>query len=146
MKKQNKGFIIPVLIGIIALLAIGGGVYLYENKKAEPPVPVEDNEAQPSIPQNPPVSDSQKPVQDSTRKPVVSVKAGISQTPKNIPKAHNAFGFDLIKSIKIGYLPVLRQTPLQPDINEVLGSDHPQGCKRPTLIPAMSQVMQDLGA
>lgn len=100
MKKQNKGFIIPVLIGIIALLAIGGGVYLYENKKAEPPVPVEDNEAQPSIPQNPPVSDSQKPVQDSTRKPVVSVKAGISQTPKNIPKAHNAFGFDLIKSIK----------------------------------------------
>ena len=53
---------------------------------------------------------------------------------------------DLIKSIKIGYLPVLRQTPLQPDINEVLGSDHPQGCKGPTLIPAKSQVMQNLGA
>ncbi len=38
MKNQNKGFIVPVLIGIIALLIIGGGVYVYENKKVETPI------------------------------------------------------------------------------------------------------------
>ncbi len=95
MKNQNKGFIVPVILGIIALLAIGSGVYFYKNKKIEPPVPI-DNSEQISETQNLPVTndDSKKPIQDSISKP------GISQTPKNIPKAHNAFGFDLIKSIK----------------------------------------------
>jgi serpin B len=31
---------------------------------------------------------------------VITTKQGVSQAPKNIPKSHNAFGFDLIKSIK----------------------------------------------
>ncbi len=43
MKNQNKDFIVPVLIGIIALLVIGGGVYIYESKKVEMP-PVTDTE------------------------------------------------------------------------------------------------------
>jgi hypothetical protein len=41
MKNSQKGFVVPLLIGIIALLVIGGGVYIYENKKAEVPVVVD---------------------------------------------------------------------------------------------------------
>jgi hypothetical protein len=37
MKNSQKGFVVPLLIAIIALLVIGGGVYIYENKKAEAP-------------------------------------------------------------------------------------------------------------
>jgi hypothetical protein len=37
MKNLQKGFVVPLLIAIIALLVIGGGVYIYENKKAEVP-------------------------------------------------------------------------------------------------------------
>jgi len=36
--KNQKGFIVPVLIAIIAVLIIGGGAYLYQNKKVEAPV------------------------------------------------------------------------------------------------------------
>ncbi len=35
MKNLQKGFIIPLIIAIMAVLAIGGGVYVYENNKAE---------------------------------------------------------------------------------------------------------------
>lgn len=38
---QKKGFIVPVLLAIIALLVIGGGVYVYQNKKAEAPTVVD---------------------------------------------------------------------------------------------------------
>src|ERR1035437_8864366 len=37
-KNLQKGFVVPLLIAIIAVLVIGGGVYIYENKKAEAPV------------------------------------------------------------------------------------------------------------
>ena len=33
----KKGFIVSVILGIISLLLIGGGVYLYKNKKAVAP-------------------------------------------------------------------------------------------------------------
>lgn len=36
--QYEKGFVVPLLIAVIALLVIGGGVYVYENKKAEVPV------------------------------------------------------------------------------------------------------------
>lgn len=36
MKKDN-GFVVPVLLGIIVLLLVGGGVYIYKNQKAEAP-------------------------------------------------------------------------------------------------------------
>ena len=37
MHNSQKGFVVLLLIGIIALLVIGGGVYIYENKKVEVP-------------------------------------------------------------------------------------------------------------
>lgn len=41
---KQKGFIVPLLIGIIALLIIGVGVYIYSNKKVvEAPVVVDTN-------------------------------------------------------------------------------------------------------
>ncbi len=33
--KNQKGFIVPLLLGIIALFVIGGGVYIYKNKTTE---------------------------------------------------------------------------------------------------------------
>ena len=61
MKNQNKGFIVPFLLGIIVLLVISGGVYMYENKKAEAPAaPIDTstqttNQVQQNATQNPPV-------------------------------------------------------------------------------------------
>lgn len=39
----RKGFIVPVLLGVIALLIIGGGAYLYKTKKVDAPVVVNEN-------------------------------------------------------------------------------------------------------
>lgn len=50
MKNSQKGFIVPLLLVIIAVLVVGGGVYVYKNKKVE--VPVVDNGTQ--EPNNPP--------------------------------------------------------------------------------------------
>jgi len=36
MKNTKKGFIVPLLIAIIAVLAIGGGIYVYEQSKTTP--------------------------------------------------------------------------------------------------------------
>jgi len=33
----QKGFVIPLILAIVALLAIGGGVFVYESKKVEAP-------------------------------------------------------------------------------------------------------------
>lgn len=55
MKNSQKGFIVPVLLVIIALLVIGGGVYIYKNKKAEVPAVV-DNGTQQTNTQTPPVN------------------------------------------------------------------------------------------
>ena len=48
MKNLNKGFIVSLLIAVIALLVIGGGVYVLNNKKAEAPAPVDNIETQQS--------------------------------------------------------------------------------------------------
>ncbi|MDD5050497.1 MAG: PsbP-related protein [Candidatus Pacebacteria bacterium] len=37
MKNYKKGFIVPLLLAIIVLLVVGGGVYIYQNKKTETP-------------------------------------------------------------------------------------------------------------
>ncbi len=47
MKNSQKGFIVPLSIAVIALLVIGGSVYIYKNKKVEAPVIV-DTETQQS--------------------------------------------------------------------------------------------------
>ncbi len=36
--KNQKGFIVPILIAIIAVLIIGGVAYFYQNKKVEAPI------------------------------------------------------------------------------------------------------------
>lgn len=41
MKNQQKGFVALVVVVIIALLAIGGGVYIYKTKKVETPSTVD---------------------------------------------------------------------------------------------------------
>ena len=47
MQNSQKGFVVPILLVIITLLVIGGGVYVYQNKKTEIPVVV-DTETPPS--------------------------------------------------------------------------------------------------
>jgi len=42
----KKGFIVPMLLAIIALLVVGGGMYILNNKKAEAPAPVDNTETQ----------------------------------------------------------------------------------------------------
>ncbi len=37
----NKGFIVPLLLGLIALLVAGGGVYIYQNKEAKTPASID---------------------------------------------------------------------------------------------------------
>ncbi len=56
MNNSQKGFVVPLLIGIVALLVIGGGVYIYQNEKIEVPEVVDTssniiapNTTQPSI-------------------------------------------------------------------------------------------------
>lgn len=39
--KTNNGFIVSFLLGIIILLLVGGGVYIYKNKKVEAPVVID---------------------------------------------------------------------------------------------------------
>ncbi len=39
--QYKKGFIVPLLLAVIALLVIGGGIYIYNNKKAEAPTVVD---------------------------------------------------------------------------------------------------------
>ena len=38
MKNLQKGFVVPLLLAIIAVLVIGGGVYIYNTKKLETPI------------------------------------------------------------------------------------------------------------
>ena len=40
MENSQKGFIVQMVLIIIVLLAIGRGVYVYENKSTEVPAPV----------------------------------------------------------------------------------------------------------
>lgn len=42
MKNTQKGFVMPLLLALIAVLLVGGGVYVYENKKVEVPTTVVD--------------------------------------------------------------------------------------------------------
>ncbi len=48
MKNLQEGFVVPLLIAIITVLVIGGGVYVYNNKKVEAPSVVNQNKIQPT--------------------------------------------------------------------------------------------------
>ncbi len=43
MKNLKQGFVISIIIGIVALLVIGVGAYIYTNEKAEAPVVIDPN-------------------------------------------------------------------------------------------------------
>ncbi len=36
--KSQKGFVLPLIIAIVAILAIGGGIFVYQNKNVEAPI------------------------------------------------------------------------------------------------------------
>ena len=84
MKNSQKGFIVQLLLVIIAVLVVGGGVYIYENKKTEAPVVV-DNEAE-QTKQTPQQTDTQTPNQlpnnqsDSVKNQVIEKTALLSFT------------------------------------------------------------------
>ena len=42
MKNNQKGFVIPIIIAVVALFAVGGGAYIYTNNKVEAPVNILD--------------------------------------------------------------------------------------------------------
>lgn len=46
MKNSQKGFIVPALLAVIVMLIIGGGVYVYKNKKSETPTATNNTELQ----------------------------------------------------------------------------------------------------
>ena len=43
MKNNQKGFVVPLIIAIAALLAVWGGVYYYQNRKVETPLVINSN-------------------------------------------------------------------------------------------------------
>lgn len=59
MKNSQKGFIVPLLLVVIALLVVGGGVYVYKNKKVEKPIVIDTETKQ--IDQNQQKTDTQTP-------------------------------------------------------------------------------------
>jgi len=63
--KNQKGFVVPLLIAIIAVLVIGGGVYVYKNKKVKAPA-VPDVEAQQSNQNNQQTNIQTPPVNTQT--------------------------------------------------------------------------------
>ena len=76
MKNNQKGYIVPLLIVIIAALVIGGGVYLYESKKVEVPV-VANNVVQETV-NVPATNDNTTP---ASVPPVPAKTVQVSQTP-----------------------------------------------------------------
>ena len=65
MKKTQKGFVVPLLIAIIALLVIGGGIYVYQIEKVETPVSPAGTEVQ---------TDSSVPTATNNQQDLVSQK------------------------------------------------------------------------
>jgi hypothetical protein len=70
MKNTQRGFIVPLLIGIIVVLLIGASVYVYENKKAEVPTSptTETQSSSPTVQTNSSQSESVSLVSTTTWK------------------------------------------------------------------------------
>jgi len=75
MKNFQKGFIVPILLAIIAVLVVGGGIYIYKNKKTETP-PVVDTGIQQTSTQT--LAVTQPINQPSTNNPTNSPATKIS--------------------------------------------------------------------
>ncbi|MBU1017007.1 hypothetical protein KJ678_02475 [Patescibacteria group bacterium] len=78
MKNSQKGFIVPLLLVIIAVLVVGGGVYIYENKKIEAPVVIDtetessNQDQQKTDTKTPSQTPTPSPIQPSTKNPTLS--------------------------------------------------------------------------
>lgn len=85
MKNLQKGFMAPILLVIVALLVIGGGVYVYKNKKIET-TPVVDTGTQQTNTQAPQVTNQENPTNNkSVNAPTPEGKVKISWV-SNPPK------------------------------------------------------------
>jgi hypothetical protein len=73
MQNLQKGFIVPVLLAVIAILIVGGSVYIYKNKTSETPVMIDNT-------QTPPITTQQ----NSTNNNPVSVTPTTSEIPNII--------------------------------------------------------------
>ncbi len=123
MNNLKQGFVVPVFVVIIALLAIGGGVYVYKNQKVERPVAVDSGIEQ--LDQNQPKIDAQTP-------PVVA-KENISNWEIYTNKE---YGFELkypkewiYNNSNVAYNTLLLMDFSSPDYKEssaYLGGDFPQ--------------------
>lgn len=82
MKNLQKGFVIPILLVIVALLVVGGGVYIYENKKAETPVVIDNTQTPPPV-----VTPSPNPTPTPTPTPSPTPKPSPTPTPIPIPQS-----------------------------------------------------------
>ena len=91
MKNSQKGFIVPLLLGIIALLVIGGGVYIYTNKKVE--TPAADNEIQQS---------NQVQQTNTQSSPSVTSQNQTPQQPSSVPVSETA-NWKTCRNVKYGY-------------------------------------------
>lgn len=75
MKNSQRGFVIPLLLALIAVLLVGGGIYVYENKKTEAPAVVNNAEQNP---QNNPTSNTSSPAPVTAVTENAGAQAGIS--------------------------------------------------------------------
>ncbi len=52
MKNSQKGFLIPLITAIVAVLAVGVGVYYYSKNKVQPPIeqPIQNNQLDANLP------------------------------------------------------------------------------------------------
>lgn len=76
MKNTQKGFIWPILLGIIVILVIGGGVYVYKNKKLEAPIFPTNTEMK-----NTDLAETVTSTTTTTNQPAVQYKFDIKNTP-----------------------------------------------------------------
>ncbi|MDO8591074.1 MAG: hypothetical protein Q7R65_03810 [bacterium] len=72
MKNSQKGFAIPLIIAMIAVLVIGAGVYVYKNKKTESPAVVDTGTQQ----------SNQNQQQTNTQNPTPITKPDLKSQPE----------------------------------------------------------------
>lgn len=93
MINLQKGFVVPVILVVIALLVIGGGVFVYKSKKVEAPAVVDTGTQQAN--QNQQTNSQTPPVQNTKTPDTQSPKVPASQSPTSVKSA----SYDLISGI-----------------------------------------------
>jgi len=95
MKNSQKGFVAPLLLVVIALLVVGGGVYVYKNQKVEKPLVVDAGIQQ----------SDQNQQKIETKTPLVVAKENTSNS-ESVFKSPN---FSPTKDWSIKYVALLKQ-------------------------------------